>query len=80
MRPALTWEGGNLPSLSLPLSPWENRPGFPPRPGEEPYHNLAPLPHWGELRPELVQKKLRLREVQNLLNQMEMESPYRPKS
>jgi nitric oxide reductase activation protein len=41
-------------------------------PGEEPYQNIAPLPHWGQLRPELVQKKLRLREVQNLLHQMEI--------
>jgi nitric oxide reductase activation protein len=47
-------------------------------PGEEPYRNLAPLPHWGELRPELVQTKLRLREVQNLLNQMEMGIPLSP--
>jgi len=79
MKPALAWEGGNLPSLSLPLSPMG---GIDPAsrlvPGEEPYHNLAPLPHWGELRPELVQKKLRLREVQNLLNQMEMGIPLSP--
>jgi nitric oxide reductase NorD protein len=39
---------------------------------EEPYSRPAPLPHWGQLRPELVQKKMRLREIQSLLNQMEM--------
>lgn len=42
---------------------------------EEPYQGLAPLPHRGQLRPELVQKKLRLREVQTLLQQMEMGVP-----
>ncbi len=42
---------------------------------EEPYRSLAPLPHRGQFRPELVQKKLRLREVQNLLQQMEMGIP-----
>jgi nitric oxide reductase activation protein len=43
--------------------------------GEEPYKGLAPLPHWGELRPELVQNKIRLREVRNLLHQMDLGIP-----
>ncbi len=49
-------------------------------PGEEPYKGLAPLPHWGELRPGLVQKKIRLRKVQNLLHQMEMGIPLSPEA
>jgi len=48
--------------------------------GEEPYKGLAPLPHWGELRPELVQKKIRIREVRNLLHQMEMGIPLSPEA
>ncbi|NWF54649.1 MAG: VWA domain-containing protein [Syntrophaceae bacterium] len=79
LKPAFTWEAYTLPPLTLPLSPMG---GIDPAsrlvPGEEPYQNLAPLPHWGELRPELVQKKLRLRAVQNLLNQMEMGIPLSP--
>ena len=47
---------------------------------EEPYEGLLPLPHWGELRPELVQKKIRLREVRNLLHQMEMGVPLSPEA
>ena len=43
--------------------------------GEEPYKGLAPLPHWGELRPELVQNKIRLRKVRNLLHQMDLGIP-----
>jgi hypothetical protein len=43
--------------------------------GEEPYSSPTPLPHRGQLRPELVQKKMRLREIQSLLNQMEMGIP-----
>jgi len=43
--------------------------------GEEPYSSPAPLPHWGQLRPELVQKKMRLREIQSLLKQMEIGVP-----
>jgi nitric oxide reductase activation protein len=43
--------------------------------GEEPYSSPAPLPHRGQFRPELVQKKLRLREIKNLLNQMAIGVP-----
>jgi hypothetical protein len=78
-KPACGWEGEALPAFSLPLSPTGGMDAASRLvPGEEPYQNLAPLPHWGELRPELVQKKLRLREVQNLLNQMEMGVPLSP--
>jgi nitric oxide reductase NorD protein len=48
--------------------------------GEEPYRALSPLPHWGEIRPELVQKKMRLREVQSLLQQMERGVPLSPEA
>jgi hypothetical protein len=79
MKPASGWEGEALPALNLPLSPMRGVDAASRLvPGEEPYRNLAPLPHWGELRPELVQTKLRLREVQNLLNQMEMGIPLSP--
>jgi nitric oxide reductase NorD protein len=78
-KPASGREGEGLPALNLPLSP---RGGVDAASrlveGEDPYQNLAPLPHWGELRPELVQTKLRLREVKNLLNQMEMGIPLSP--
>ncbi|MBU1208729.1 MAG: hypothetical protein KKH04_17690 [Proteobacteria bacterium] len=43
--------------------------------GEEPYSSPAPLPHRGQLRPELIQKKLRLREIENLLHQMKTGIP-----
>ena len=43
--------------------------------GEAPYSSPAPLPHRGQLRPELVQKKMRLRQIENLLNQMEVGVP-----
>jgi hypothetical protein len=73
VKPGSEWEGEVLPAVKLPLSPMGGV-DLAPRliPGEEPYQNIAPLPHWGQLRPELVQKKLRLREVQNLLHQMEI--------
>jgi nitric oxide reductase NorD protein len=81
LKPAWGWKGEALPALNLPLSP----AGGMDRasrlvPGEETYQNLAPLPHWGELRPELVQKKLRLREVQNLLERIEMGVPVSPET
>jgi hypothetical protein len=43
--------------------------------GEDSYSSPAPLPHRGQLRPEMVQKKMRLRQVKNLLNQMEVGIP-----
>lgn len=48
--------------------------------GEEPYSSPAPLPHRGQLRPELVQKKLRVRQIQGLLNQMERSIPLSPET
>jgi len=79
MKPAFGWEGEALPALKFPLSPTGGADAASHLArGEEPYQNLAPLPHWGELRPDLVQTKLRLREVQNLLNQMEMGIPLSP--
>jgi nitric oxide reductase NorD protein len=38
--------------------------------GEEPYNSLLPISYRGEMRPDLVQKKLRIREIQNLLKKM----------
>ena len=79
MMPVSGWEAEGLPALNLSLSPLGRLDaGSRLVPGEEPYREIAPLPHWGELRPELVQTKLRLREVQNLLNQMEMGIPLSP--
>ncbi len=79
MKSVWGWETERPPSLDLPLSPMGGMDAASRLvPGEEPYRNLAPLPHWGELRPELVQTKLRLREVQNLLNQMETGIPLSP--
>jgi nitric oxide reductase NorD protein len=79
IRPVSGWEVEALPTVSLPLSA---SGGIDPAPrllpGEEPYQNLQPLPHWGELRPELVGKKLRLREVESLLRKMEMGIPLSP--
>jgi nitric oxide reductase activation protein len=43
--------------------------------GEDPYRSPTPLPHRGQLRPEMVQKKMRLRQIENLLNQMEAGVP-----
>jgi nitric oxide reductase activation protein len=50
---------------------------FAPRvaPGEEPYRSQTPLPHRGQIRPELVPQKMRLRGIQSLLKQMEMGAP-----
>jgi nitric oxide reductase NorD protein len=70
--------------ILLPLAPllreggreWAQRA---PR-GEEPYRALTPLPHWGEIRPELVQKKMRLRQVQSLVHQMERGIPLSPEA
>jgi hypothetical protein len=47
---------------------------------EEPYRPLPPLSHRGELRPELVQKKMRIREIQNLLDKMEGGIPLSPEA
>ncbi len=43
--------------------------------GEEPYTRPMPLPHRGQLRPDLVQKKLQVRKIQNLLDQINSGSP-----
>ena len=79
IKPVSGWEIEALPTVNLPLSS-SGGMDLAPRllPGEEPYQNLPPLPHWGELRPELVGKKLRLREVENLLQKMEMGIPLSP--
>jgi hypothetical protein len=47
---------------------------------EKPYQGITPLPYRGELHPELVQKKIRLREVEDLLNQMEKGIPLPPEA
>jgi nitric oxide reductase NorD protein len=43
--------------------------------GEEPYSSLPPISYRGEMRPDLVQKKLRIRELQDLLKKMEVGVP-----
>lgn len=40
--------------------------------GEEPYRSPIPLPHRGQLRPEFMQKRMRLHEIRSLLNAMEI--------
>ena len=70
-----------LPLLNQPLLPVGGiEPMHRAPQGEEPYRGLRPLPHWGELRPELVQKKIRLREVRYLLHQMEKGVPLSPEA
>jgi len=64
--------------LRRPTALLENQGiNFAPRmgKGEEPYSSPAPLPYRGQLRPELVQKKIRLREIKSLLRQMEIGMP-----
>jgi len=48
--------------------------------GERPYSSPIPLPHRGQLHPELVQKKLRVREIQGLLDGMEKGIPLSPET
>jgi hypothetical protein len=64
------------PRLSIPF--FQAR-GMDPVPrlahGEDPYRSPAPLPHRGQLRPEMVQKKMRLRQVESLLGRMEVGLP-----
>jgi len=64
------------PRLAVPF--FETR-GMDPAPrlteGEDAYRSPTPLPHRGQLRPEMVQKKMRLRQIENLLDQMEVGVP-----
>jgi len=64
------------PRLAVPFFETQGM-DLAPRPaeGEDPYTSPAPLPHRGQLRPEMVQKKMRLRQVESLLNQMEAGIP-----
>jgi len=48
--------------------------------GEEPYRPLMPLSYRGELHPELVQKKMRIHEIRNLLEKMEGGIPLSPEA
>lgn len=48
--------------------------------GEEPYQGVPPVPHWGEIRPEMVHKKLRIQEIRNLLDRMEAGPPLSPEA
>ena len=47
---------------------------------EEPYRPLQPLSYRGELHPELVRKKMRIREIRNLLEKMETGIPLSPEA
>ena len=47
---------------------------------EKAYTALPPLSYRGELRPDLVQKKLRIREIRNLLQKMEGGIPLSPEA
>jgi hypothetical protein len=48
--------------------------------GDEQYRELAAPAHWGELRPDLVRKKIRIRKVRELLGRMEMTVPLSPEA
>ncbi len=48
--------------------------------GEAPYHPLLPLSYRGEMHPELVQKKVRIREIRNLLEKIEGGIPLSPEA
>jgi nitric oxide reductase activation protein len=64
------------PRLAIPLFETQGM-DLAPRlaEGEDLYSSPAPLPHRGQLRPEMMQKKMRLRQIENLLNQMEAGVP-----
>jgi hypothetical protein len=85
----------NLPFSAVPAKPDEKNYPSPPsnlaeQPGidfatrisdaEEPYHPLLPLSYRGELHPELVQKKIRIREIRDLLEKMEGGIPLSPEA
>ena len=85
----------NLPISAGQVDPEaRNYPALPPnlaeRPGmdfatrisdrEAPYHPLLPLSYRGELHPELVQKKVRIREIRNLLEKIEGGIPLSPEA
>jgi len=65
------------PSPSLFTAPGIN---FAPRMagGEEPYRGPIPLPHRGQFHPELLKKKINVREVDKLLKEMEIGVPLSP--
>lgn len=44
-------------------------------PGEEPYQPMVLLPHWGELRPELIKSKISSRQIKQLAKEMEKAFP-----
>jgi len=46
--------------------------------GEEPYRGPIPLPHRGQFHPELLKKKINVREVDKLLKEMEIGVPLSP--
>ncbi|MGD0277403.1 MAG: hypothetical protein ABSB79_15350 [Syntrophales bacterium] len=47
---------------------------------EETSRAVQPLPHWGDLLPDLVRKKICLHEIENLLDQMNKGIPLSPDS
>lgn len=64
-----------LPPLGAAGSEEEGRRRMP---GEEPYRPLAPLPHWGELRPELIKKRISSWKMKQLAKEMEKALPLSP--
>ena len=74
-------DSNHLPAVIPPLT---EQPGmdFATRISdrEEPYHPFLPLSYRGELHPELVQKKMRIREIRNLLNKVEGGIPLSPET
>ncbi len=69
--------------VSLSLSSLEavenDEEGWRNIPGGEPYQPMAPLPHWGELRPELIKSKISSRRMKQLAKEMEKAFPLSPK-
>lgn len=47
-------------------------------PGEEPYQPMTPLPHWGELRPELIKSKISSKQMKQLAKEMKKAFPLSP--
>jgi len=65
----------SLPSLKAGRGDEE---GWRKIPGEEPYRPMVPLPHWGELRPELLKSKISSGQMKRLTKEMEKAFPLSP--
>jgi len=84
LPPAVFAEGPDAEDYPPPPAGLADLPGmdFATRISEReaPYRPLPPLAYRGELHPELVRKKMRIREIQNLLEKMEAGIPLSPEA